>query len=65
MLQVVIGNLLHSRKVYVLLLDRISIHPEEIRLSACDLEKGIEIESKIVENLKARHDQYFANHKTG
>ncbi|XP_046642161.1 phosphopantothenate--cysteine ligase-like [Daphnia pulicaria] len=62
---VVIGNLLHSRKVYVLLVDRNNSAPEEIRLSDSELESGIEIESKIVENLKIRHDNYYANHKTG
>ena len=60
-----IGNLLHSRKVYVLLVDRNSSDPEEIRLSDSELESGVEIESKIVENLKLRHDKYYANHKTG
>lgn len=60
-----IGNLLHSRKVYVLLVDRNNSAPEEIRLSDSELESGIEIESKIVENLKIRHDNYYANHKTG
>lgn len=60
-----IGNLLHSRKVYVLLVDRNNSAPEEIRLADSELESGIEIESKIVENLKIRHDNYYANHKTG
>nr|SVE75199.1 EOG090X085T [Daphnia dolichocephala] len=62
---VVIGNLLSSRKVYVMLVDSTSSNAEEIRLSASDLENGVEIESKIVDNLKIRHEQYYANHKTG
>ena len=60
-----IGNLLHSRKVYVILVDRSSSPPEEIRLSDSELESGVEIEFKIVENLKERHTKYYANHKTG
>nr|SVE73630.1 EOG090X085T [Daphnia atkinsoni] len=62
---VVIGNLLNSRKVHVVLVDSNSPNAEEIRLSSSDLENGIEIEFKIVENLKIRHDQYYADHKTG
>nr|SVE74257.1 EOG090X085T [Daphnia barbata] len=62
---VVIGNILNSRKVYVTLVDSASSSAEEIRLSASDLENGVEIESKIVENLKIRHEKYYANHKTG
>nr|SVE75829.1 EOG090X085T [Daphnia hispanica] len=62
---VVIGNLLDSRKVYVVLVDSNSRNVEEIRLSTSDLESDIEIESKIVGNLKTRHDQYYADHKTG
>nr|SVE70498.1 EOG090X085T [Daphnia similis]SVE71122.1 EOG090X085T [Daphnia similis]SVE72381.1 EOG090X085T [Daphnia similis] len=62
---VVIGNLLHSRKVYVVLVDSNSTNAEEIRLSNSDVESGIEIESKIIENVKTRHDNYYANHKTG
>ena len=38
---------------------------EDILLSTSESEAGVEIESKIISNLKARHDQYFANHKTG
>ena len=60
-----IGNLLNSRKVYVILVDRNCSNPEEIRLSESELEIGVEIESKIVENLKERHAKYYANHKTG
>nr|CAG4634865.1 EOG090X085T [Alona affinis] len=61
---IVIGNLLHTRKVYVILIDQ-SCQSEEIRLSPCELKAGTEIESKIVDSLKLRHEQYFANHKTG
>lgn len=60
-----IGNVLDSRKVLVILIDQGCVNPDEIRLSSSELENGVEIESKIVENLKNRHDQYYANHKTG
>ena len=60
-----IGNLLDSRKFHVIMVDRRSENPEEIKLSTEELKGGIEIESKIVKNLIARHDEYYANHKTG
>lgn len=47
------------------MIDPVNLQPEEIRLSSKDLENGVEIESKIVDNLKNRHDQFYANHKTG
>lgn len=60
-----IGNLLDSRKTHVIMIDRKSSNSEDIQLTSEDLANGIEIESKIVENLKSRHDHYYANHKTG
>nr|CAG4647156.1 EOG090X085T [Megafenestra aurita]SVE92464.1 EOG090X085T [Megafenestra aurita] len=62
---VVIGNVLDTRKIHVIMIDPVNLQPEEIRLSSKDLENGVEIESKIVDNLKNRHDQFYANHKTG
>nr|CAG4648005.1 EOG090X085T [Moina brachiata]SVE93081.1 EOG090X085T [Moina brachiata] len=53
---VVIGNLLHTRKHHVLLIDRDDTRPEHIVLSETESSEGIEIESKIVQNLKTRHD---------
>ena len=63
--QVVIGNLLNNRKFHVILIDNINPDIEDIRLTPSESESGIEIESKIILNLKIRHDSYFANHKTG
>jgi len=62
---VVIGNLLNTRKLHVVLFDPINPTAEDILLSEEELAVGVEIESKIIANLKVRHDLYFANHKTG
>ncbi len=61
----VIGNLLHTRKTYVMLIDRFNVEPDEIRLSSTEQEAGTEIEEKIIGALKTRHEQYIADHKTG
>jgi len=61
----VIGNVLSTRKFHVIMIDDCSTVTENILLSASESEAGLEIESKIVNNLKVRHDQYFVNHKTG
>lgn len=58
--QVVIANLLHTRKRHVLLIDRDDTRPEHIVLSETESSEGIEIESKIVQNLKTRHDTFIS-----
>ena len=60
-----IGNILSTRKFHVIMIDDCSAVTEDLLLSASESEAGLEIESKIVNNLKVRHDQYFSNHKTG
>jgi len=62
---VVIGNLLNNRKFHVILIDANQPNAEDILLTEEECLSGVEIESKIIANLKARHDVYFANHKSG
>jgi hypothetical protein len=55
--QMVIGNILHTRKQRVVL-----VMPDttnEILLSSEEMEAGIEIESKIVANLAERHNLFM------
>ncbi|RKP28164.1 DNA/pantothenate metabolism flavo protein [Syncephalis pseudoplumigaleata] len=58
--QLVIGNMLNSRKWLVVLVDQHSEH--EIRLSKEQLEQGVEIEEHIVKKLIEQHSAHIAAH---
>ena len=52
--RVVVANLLHTRKEHVILVDQ-SGTEKHVVMSKEELEKGLEIEEKIVECLRAQH----------
>ena len=52
--RVVVTNLLHTRKERVILVDQ-SGTEKDVVMSKEELEKGLEIEEKIVEYLRAQH----------
>lgn len=56
--QLVIGNLLHTRKHNVKLIAKDGV-VEDILLTDTDIKKGIEIEDLIVSNVKTKHDTFF------
>jgi phosphopantothenate-cysteine ligase len=58
LLQMVIANILHTRKRRVVLVMPTS--SSEIVLSPEEMEAGIEIESKIVSDLVERHDLFIS-----
>ncbi|XP_025415648.1 uncharacterized protein C4B3.18 [Sipha flava] len=60
--QLVIGNLLHTRKRNVKLISQDDV-VEDIVLTDQDIENGIEIEDLIVSNVKAKHDIFLKSHK--
>lgn len=60
--QLVIGNLLHTRKRNVKLIGQDGVI-EDILLTDEDIKNGIEIEDLIVSNVKAKHDQFFESQK--
>nr|CDJ98264.1 DNA pantothenate metabolism flavoprotein domain containing protein [Haemonchus contortus] len=55
--QLVIGNILQTRKVHVVLVDACST--EDIDLSQEQVKSGIEIEEKIIAKIKERHNEFI------
>ncbi|RKP06457.1 DNA/pantothenate metabolism flavo protein [Thamnocephalis sphaerospora] len=55
--QLVIGNMLNTRKWHVMLVEKDT--EDEITLSKEELAQGVEIESRIVEDLARRHDAHI------
>ena len=55
--RVVVANLLHTRKERVILVDQ-SGTEKHVVMSKEELEKGLEIEEKIVESLRAQHVEF-------
>nr|CAG4638532.1 EOG090X085T [Cyclestheria hislopi] len=62
---VVIGNLLHSRKYKVSIVNAESEAVEEINITVAEAEAGKEIESEIVLYLQQRHQKHITNFKSG
>lgn len=58
MFQLVIGNLLSTRKQEVVFVTTDSQY--DIKLSAEDIQSDMEIEKKIIEDLVKRHDAFIA-----
>lgn len=56
--QLVIGNLLHTRKHNVKFITQDYVI-EDISLTDTDIKNGVEIETIIVSKVKAKHDTYF------
>lgn len=56
--QLVIGNLLHTRKRHVKLINQ-NGDVEDIVLTENNVEKGIEIEDLIIMKIKAKHDAFI------
>nr|CAG4650252.1 EOG090X085T [Sida crystallina] len=62
---VVIGNLLQNRKFHVIMVDALNEKYSDIYLGNEESECGMEIESKIIDNLKERHNRHIQSHKSG
>lgn len=56
--QLVIGNLLHTRKHNVKLISQDGTI-KNILLNNADIENGTEIEDLIIKNIKTKHDEFF------
>ncbi|KAI8054524.1 DNA/pantothenate metabolism flavoprotein [Syncephalis plumigaleata] len=59
--QLVIGNMLNSRKWLVVLVDQHNEH--EIRLSKEQLEQGVEIEEQIIKKLIEQHSEHIVKYQ--
>lgn len=57
----VIGNMLNTRKYKVTIVTKDLYY--DITISPEDLLKGLEIESKIVEDISKRHDEFYKSSK--
>lgn len=57
LLQLVIGNLLHSRKHHVVMVEPDTHY--DITLNEAEMAEGVEIEQKIVADLVMRHNSFL------